>query len=192
MPLIFSNDRLLDVMNQWHLNNTRGAVILVDEDNAGPDVSRDREVRHRMQTALLVRAAGFGFPVFLVQFGPLPGASGQHAVFNGGLGPQLDAVIHGGTEVYKKGPGEADGFANVQLVMDVQNANITDVIIMGQSVNHCCAATARGAAALGLNVHTCESVIRGGNTATVPPDHQVFPYIGVVGWPNNATIYAAL
>lgn len=181
MPINYSNDRLLDVMNRWQQNNTQGAVILVDETTGGGDASRDRETRHRMQSALLVRAGRMGLPVFIVQYG-MNGAHGQRAAFAGGLGADLDAAIPGGTNCYDKGALETNGFVNVQLVADM--AAITDVIIMGQSVNACCAATANGAAGLGKNVHTCDSILRGGNVNTTAP-------LGFL-WPNNTTVYSAL
>lgn len=186
MPINYNNDRLLRIMAGWQATGVRAAVILVDEDAAGPDKSGDREVRHRLQSALLLRSQGFG--VFLARYGS-EGAHGQRSVFDGGLGADLDTAVPGTARVYEKGALETDGFANVQLAADIAGGGYTEVVIMGQSTNACCAATARGAASRGLRVHTCDSILRGGAVVTEPPVY--FPG-GFVGWPDDTTVYAAL
>jgi hypothetical protein len=186
MPIIYSNDRLLDIMTEWRRTGVRAAFILVDEETTDPDKSRDRAVRHRLQSALLLRSQGFG--VFVVKYG-MDGAHGERSVFAGGLGPDLDAALPGTANVYEKGPFETNGFDNVRLVADIAQGNYTEVVIMGQSTNACCAATARGAVGLQLKVHTCESILRGGAVETLPP---VYFGLGFAGWPDGTTVYAAL
>jgi len=180
----FSNDRLLDVMGALRSSNTKVAVILVDEELDDSNVSNDRALCHRLQASVLLRSQGFG--VFLVKFGA-EGSQGNHVVFSGGLGPDLDAAIPGNTYVYEKGAMETNGFDNVQLAQDIADAQYTDVIIMGQSTNACCAATARGAAERRLKVHACTRVLRGGGVQSESP-------LCLYGtkWPSSTTVYHSL
>ncbi len=193
MPLVFENDGLLDTMTHWSLTGVHAAVVLVDETVNDPDESKDRAVRHRLQSALLVRAARHGFRICVVHFGA-EGKHGNKALFNGGLGEELNSVIpEGMTYKYSKGAYETNGFANTSLRTDLTEAGITDVVIMGQSVNACCAATAIGASDAGMTVHTCMSIVRGGHVATTDPAPPLI-YQGqqFSGWPPGTKIYSRL
>ena len=184
MPFSSSNEKLLEVMTNWHTHGVKAAVILVDESQSDSNASGDRDAQHGMQAKVLLHAAKLGFPIFLVAFGPP--ILGAKEVFTGGLGPALDAAIPGQTYFYRKDTLETNGFANDTLKQDVQASGAMEVIIMGQSVNACCAATARGADNLNppLDVHTCPLVVRGGSSKTEAPLPS--------GWPDSTTVYVSL
>lgn len=187
MPLNASPDKLLEVMANWANSNTvKAAVVLVDETTGDPNKSQDRDTQHHAQSTVIRLAAKLGMPIFVVRFGA-KAEHGRKTAFDGGLGPELDSAIPGSTFYYDKYLDETDGFANDALKKDAKSAGITDVIIMGQSVNACCMNTARGAHALGLRVHTCGLVVRGGGSETKPPDHQ-----WGFGWPDGTTVYQSL
>jgi len=186
MPINYVNQRLLDKMNRWSIEGVEAGVIIVDESTTDGNTSRDRDTCHRMQSGLLARAKRFGFPVFLVAYGA-NGNAGFTSQFNNNLSRDLNSAIPAQSRVYSKGAFETNGFDNVQLVQDT--AEITHVVIMGQSVNACCAATARGAVANNKQVHTSYSIMRGGETATSSP---VYFGVNFAGWPNGTTIHAGI
>lgn len=191
VPLTFSDRSLLEVMDGWPSTGVRGAVIVVDEGTNDSDVSGDRAERHGNQAEVLRAAARLGMPVYVVCFGA-PAEYAEANVFDSGLSDVLDAVVPSGTFAYQKGALETNGFDNGRLVADVRRDAVTDVVIMGQSVNACCAATARGAAAARLRVHSAGPVIRGGHVATEAPQFFGGPASSIAGWPDGTTFYNRL
>ncbi len=182
MPLIYSNDRLLDAVRSL---NGSACMILVDEETGDADTSSDRETCHRIQAGVIVRARQYGLTLYMVAFG----GAGNTGQFGGNISPDLNAAIPLNTTVYYKGAFDTDGFSNDTLGLDIAHAGHAHAIIMGQSRNACCAATARGAAAAGLAVHTAPALTRGGNIATA--DFQYFG-LAFAGWPDGTTIYAGV
>lgn len=182
MPLNYLNERLLDSVGTW---NGSGCVILVDESTGDDNASNDRDASHRVQAGVLARAGMHGLGVYLVAFG----GAGTSAPFGGNLSADLNGAIPPNTTVYYKGAFDTDGFSNDQLGAAIAHAGHAHAIIMGQSRNACCAATARGAVAAGLTVHTAPSLTRGGNVATA--DFQNFN-VAYAGWPNGTNIYAGV
>ena len=186
MPFTHSNDKLLEVMTGWQAVGIKAAVILVDESQSDGNASNDRADQHHMQAQVLLHAVKLGFPIFLVAFGAT--GLGDKDVFTGGLGSELDTAIPGQTYFYRKGLYETNAFTNATLKKDVQASGAMEIIIMGQSVNACCAATARGVQdSLGLDTHTCPLVVRGGSFKTEAPMQALQS-----GWPDSTTVYAAI
>lgn len=73
----------------------------------------------------------------------------------------VGAWIPGASLRFLKGAGETNALCNVQLQQEI--AHYDTVVITGQSTNACCAATARGAAALGKTIYTSPRLLRGGS-----------------------------
>ena len=117
--------------------------------------------------------------------------NGQDNIFEGGAGDRLDACIPRSARSYTKGLLETNGFDNTQLTTDVKR-KFQAVIIAGQSVNACCAATARGAARLGKQVLTSTVLLRGGNVATEAPTFIPGGLEIDYGWPDGARVFSHL
>jgi hypothetical protein len=181
MPLTFHNDRLLDAAPTW---NGSGCIIIVDETTGDNDVSGDREVSHRLQSAVLARAGTLGFRIYIVAYG----GAGATGTYQGNLGAELGRYIPANTPVFYKDFLETDGFTNENLGAVIGTAGHAHAIIMGQSRNACCAATARGAVAAGLSVHTAPSLTRGGGMVATSD----FENFGGIVWPNGTHIYASV
>ena len=90
----------------------------------------------------------------------------------------------------KKANDQSDAFTNPALQSTLDKKKITDVIIMGQSTNACCLQTAVGASKLGLNVHTCMQVLRGGQAASKGLLYlKDYPQYS---WPHDTKLYSSV
>jgi nicotinamidase-related amidase len=166
------------------------AILIIDETDGDPDKSGDRERTQTFQASLVSFAIQQQIDICLIKYGA-NGQYGERSVFDGGAGEKLDTCIPRSARCYEKGLLETNGFDNTKLTADVKS-KYQAVIIAGQSVNACCAATARGAAALGKQVLTCPLLLRGGNVATealayIPGGAEVG-----YGWPEGTQIYSEL
>ena len=165
-------------------------VLIIDETDGDPDKSGDRDSTQTNQASLVRFAVQNEVDICVIKYGA-NGQYGGRSVFEGGASDKLDACIPRSARSYEKGLLETNGFDNTQLTKDVKS-KYDAVIIAGQSVNACCAATARGAAGLGKQVLTSRFVLRGGHVPTEAPAYIPGGVDVGYGWPDGTRIYSQL
>ncbi len=190
MGLNHINGSLFTAISELMKDGVKLAVLIIDETDSDPDRSGDRERTQVCQASLVAKALDKHLDICVIKYGA-NGQYGSRNAFEGGAGQRLDTCIPRSAHAYEKGLLETNGFDNTTLTADVNKA-YQAVIIAGQSVNACCAATARGAAALGKQVLTCPLLLRGGNVPTEAPSYIPGGALVGYGWPDDTKIYSEL
>ncbi len=190
MGLEIINGSLFTAISKLLDDNIEPVVIIIDETDGDPDKSGDRDKIQTNQVSLVKIALQKEIDICVIKYGA-NGQYGARSVFEGGASDMLDACIPRSARSYEKGLLETNGFDNTQLTKDVKS-KYDAVIIAGQSVNACCAATARGAAGLGKQVLTSRFLLRGGHVPTEAPAYIPGGAEVGYGWPDGTQIYSEL
>jgi len=187
MAIVNVNEPLLSVVRMAGLNF---GIILVDEIGVTADVSGDKDMVCRYQGALLLYAKRNQLPIYLIRNSVDHNEKPFDEVRTTHEGA-WSGIVGADTRTFSKRlttKDETNAFANPALGQAIQDDGVNAVVIAGQSVNACCAATARGAAALGLTIYTSGVILRGGLVET--QELLAFPPPGdtIMGWPDGARL----